>query len=541
LDCTRIHPDAYESVKKLAREIESEIDDDDEAVEALLDKAEHIKSYVVNKSIDKFHFKDYAEKHNANLKSLIDFAFELKSPFSDLRESWRMPGNMEEFLLASNEIRDMIKPGRLCNARVLYNRSLFDHQPREDDDPRGIKDLKIVELDCGILAILDAANNQPTGRNDNIRVRVLEIPTADETAKVKKKYFFKPARGKLKTIEVFSIIVGNSERALSDLDKWEDRYCTLAGYQKIQPDELTEEVMRPKKRKLVRRPIKHEKFQNYDYEQTKNYMEKCTSGDFLFRPSSGGVGKLSLTVKLTGKPMILLNEQIEEDKKAHEGRNTLSLGTPLRIKKSVNEEYEDLDEIVARFVEPLINKLDAVKAHPKFRRGTKAQVSEYLQAQVEKVKYKYAKAAFSLDEQHPGYVRLSYLKNKEGSRPSHERIGLSPDGYRFRGKEYSKLEKLYKVFIQHPDPKEDNARRDARKDGDRDYRDTRGGYSDSYRGERDYSRAQDYQASEAYGRGGGGYGQYQDYGYGGYNDQQASYGYGGQQGYDQQGYGYGAR
>ena len=564
LDCTRIHPESYEAVHKLAVEILPEADSANEAIESLMDGTNYIKSYAVNKNIDKFHFKDFAETSRENLTALIDYSRELKIPFADIRDPWSLPSTMEEFLLVSGEVRDMIKPGRVCNARVVYNRSLYERwPPMEMDDPRGVRNLKVVELDCGMMAILPPENqvfNSRLERNETCSVRIMRIPTGRDNLTVKKRIYFKPGGPNMmdasppKPIEVFNIEVSNAQKDLNNSERWEDEYCTLMGYKKITPDEEKDDSVKPKKGRLIKRPIKHVKFKNYDYEQTQTYMEKKGSGDYLFRPSTTGIGKLSLTIKLLSKPSILMNEQIEEDSKG-DSKLTLSLSTPLRMKKTDNEEYEDLDEIISKFVEPLYSRVLDVKSHKKFLRGTKKEVSAQLKEQVEKGEYKYAKAAFSLDEQHPGYLRLSYLKPKQGSSPSHERIGLLPDAYRFRGQMFSDIEKLYREFISNPDPKGPGSKQQPRRmeppvDP---YGPPQGAYSGQYHDQYDGQYGSGQYGSGQYGQEGGysGYGAQQQppppppaydgsgYPYGGqgqgYGEQQYRGGY--QQGYDQQGYG----
>ena len=67
-------------------------------------------------------------------------------------------------------------------------------------------------------------------------------------------------------------------------------------------------------------------------------------GDMVFRPSSKGESHLTLTWKVGDG--IFQHVDVREEGK----ENAFSLGHKLWIN---NEEYEDLDEITARFVQPL--------------------------------------------------------------------------------------------------------------------------------------------------------------------------------------------
>ena len=122
---------------------------------------------------------------------------------------------------------------------------------------------------------------------------------------------------------------------LEDLTKWEHVYCNDRHYKPITLEESRMEIRQSRSR-LIKRPIKHPFYKNIDYIQTQAEMKTKETGSFLFRPSSGGLGKLSMTIKLASKPLILMNEQIEEHGRE---KHTLSLGKPLTLTRFGGEEY----------------------------------------------------------------------------------------------------------------------------------------------------------------------------------------------------------
>ena len=73
-------------------------------------------------------------------------------------------------------------------------------------------------------------------------------------------------------------------------------------------------------------------------------MESMEQGDVIFRPSSKGEDRLTVTWKVAEN--VYQHIDIKEQGKI----NSFSLGSSLFIG---NEEYEDLDEIMARFINPV--------------------------------------------------------------------------------------------------------------------------------------------------------------------------------------------
>ena len=506
LDTTRIHPESYEAVKKLANKLDPDREES-EALEHIMKKTMSIKSNSVNEIIDKYHFKEYADDpaNKVTLKTLIDFAFELKNPFSEVRDEWRMATASKEFELISSDIRDRIKEGRLCNATVLYSRGLFKET---NDGMEPLRDMFIVELDSGVLAYL--ATGDRLKRSEKIPVRVLNV----KPSKISFKHTYtKNFAQKKEEIDMFDIEVGNSETDLTDLKRWEDKYCKDHFYRHIDLEkEAAADMPKQKRTKFIPRPIKHVFFENVDYFEMKEKMEKKETPKYtyLFRPSSEGVGTLSLSMKLQIEPIIIMNEKIVEKDRS----SRLELGPPLVLasEKFTSAEYHDLDDLIGNFVNQLANNFEAVRKHRKFLRPV-PKTSEELEERLRKMlgQTKRDVIALSLDANHPGYVKLSYLlrQSKSGKSRS-ELIAVLPDQFKFRKKPFNTIDDALNYF------KQSFTRR--REEGQQQH------YGRDDRTDRDYGR---YGAQENY-RG------YQDYyDRGGYQDQRYS-----QQQYYDQGYGY---
>ena len=83
---------------------------------------------------------------------------------------------------------------------------------------------------------------------------------------------------------------------------------------------------------------------NSSYKEAEKLMETMEQGDVIFRPSSKGEDHLTVTWKVSDG--IYQHIDVKEKGKI----NAFSLGSSLWIG---GEEYEDLDEIMARFINPV--------------------------------------------------------------------------------------------------------------------------------------------------------------------------------------------
>jgi hypothetical protein len=103
----------------------------------------------------------------------------------------------------------------------------------------------------------------------------------------------------------------------------------------------------------------------------------AVDGDAIFHPSSKGPDRICMSLRLFTTELgraITQNVDVMETKTSNIGSH-LSLGTPLRIeafsyhKRKDECEFEDLDELLIRFVEPYIAKFREVMHHKKFLAG----------------------------------------------------------------------------------------------------------------------------------------------------------------------------
>ena len=139
---------------------------------------------------------------------------------------------------------------------------------------------------------------------------------------------------------------------------------------------------------------------------------------------------------------------IKEGKKPGVGHTAnLALGTPLTLEGT---DYDDLDEVYARFVEPLVSSLKKVIKHRKFLRGTRREVDQRLKAEL--ARYPNTRPyALSVSHEHSGFFCLSSILSRSGN-VRHEYLSVKPSGFRFRQREFGDVDRLLNFFKQRPMP-----------------------------------------------------------------------------------------
>ncbi len=112
------------------------------------------------------------------------------------------------------------------------------------------------------------------------------------------------------------------------------------------------------------------------------------------------------------------------------------------------QEYEDLDEILARFIQPMASSARDIISHKCYRKadgGNKDTLKKLLREEKAKNPKRHP-YLFSASKELPGKFVLAY---QPGSRPRYEYITVIPDGFRYRSKVHTTLDLLLNWFKAH--------------------------------------------------------------------------------------------
>lgn len=189
----------------------------------------------------------------------------------------------------------------------------------------------------------------------------------------------------------------------------------------------------------IKRVIVHPAFHNISFQEAEKLMVNMDQGEVIIRPSSKGADHLTITWKVADK--IYQHIDIKEEGKS----NAFSLGSSLWIGE---EEFEDLDEIIARYVTPMAahaRDLLSFKYYKETEGGLKDKMEEILKDEKKKNASK-IHYFVSVAKNYPGKFLLSYLPR---SKCRHEYVTVTPEGYRFRQQRFDSVGSLFRWFKEH--------------------------------------------------------------------------------------------
>ncbi|XP_024967791.1 transcription elongation factor SPT6 homolog isoform X2 [Cynara cardunculus var. scolymus] len=424
LDDTRIHPESYGLAQELAKDIYSadnqdDVNDDDDmlemAIEHVRENPNLLKSLEVNA---------YAKsKKRENKKDTLHHTrLELIQGFQDWRTKYAEPSLDEEFYMISGETEDTLSEGRIVQATVRRV------QPQR----------AICNLESGLTGMLSKEDYSDDRRDNDLTERLNE--------------------GDILTCKIKSIQKNRHQVFLScrENDLRSDRsqnYRAMDPYYHEDRDNSENDKEKARKAKELAkkhfkpRMIVHPRFQNITADEAMEMLSDKEPGESIVRPSSRGPSYLTLTLKIYDG-VYAHKDIIEGGKENKDITSMLRLGKTLKIGEDV---FEDLDEVMDRYVDPLVGHLKTMLAYRKFRDGVKAEVDESLRKEKSENPSRIV-YSFGISHEHPGTLILTYIRS---SNPHHEYIGLYPKGFKFRKKMFEEIDRLVAYFQRHIDDPHD--------------------------------------------------------------------------------------
>ncbi|TYH14363.1 hypothetical protein ES288_A06G214100v1 [Gossypium darwinii] len=426
LDDTRIHPESYLVAQELAKDVyyedfKGENDDDDAlemAIEHVRDRPSLLKSLRLDNYLE-------SKKRVSKRETFVDIRRELIQGFQDWRKPYKEPSQDEEFYMISGETEDALAEGRVVQATV-----------RRVQGGRAI-----CALESGLTGMImkeDYADDSRDIVELSDRLHEGDILTCKIKSIQKNRY------------QVFLVCKDSEMRSrhqhVQNLDPYyhEERSSIQSDQEKARKErEMAKKHFKP-------RMIVHPRFQNITADEAIEYLSDKDPGESIIRPSSRGPSFLTLTLKVDNG--VYAHKDIVEGGKEHKDiTSLLRIGKTLKIGEDT---FEDLDEVMDRYVDPLVSHLKAMLSYRKFRKGTKVEVDELLK--IEKSEYPMRIVyCFGISHEHPGTFILTYIRT---SNPHHEYIGLYPKGFKFRKRMFEDIDRLVAYFQKHiDDPQHESA------------------------------------------------------------------------------------
>ncbi|EPS71600.1 hypothetical protein M569_03159, partial [Genlisea aurea] len=423
LDDTRIHPQSYPDAVDMAKDILQEHGNysNDElgmAVEIVREKPHLLK--VV-------HIQKYAEhKNKLHIReTLNDIRLELIEGFQERRNRYVEPNQDEEFLMISGETEESLSEGRIVQATVRRV------QPQR----------AMCMLESGLTGVLNKEDYSDQWKH---------VP--DLTDKLRE--------GDILTCVVKSTVKNRYQVILSCRDSEMESYRNVKrlhfdpyykeGHSSLDTEKDKSLVGKDKTKKPYKdRMIVHPHFQNISADDAMLFLKDKLPGESVFRPSYRGPMFLTLSMKIS-KDAYFHKDIAEDGKEQKDIMSLVHIGKKLKIG---DDTFDDLDEVMDRYVDPLVTNLKAMLNYRKFREGSKAEIDERLREEKGENPMRIL-YCFGVSHEHPGNFILTYIRS---SNPHHEYVGLDPKGFKFRKRMFEDIDRLVSYFQRHiDDPIENN-------------------------------------------------------------------------------------
>lgn len=462
LDGSRVHPETYEWARKMAVDA-LEYDESAEdanpagALEEILENPERLKDLDLDAFAEELERQGYGDKHI----TLYDIRAELSCRYKDLRTVYRSANPEEVFNMLTRETPETFYIGKLitCNVIGIAHRrpqgESYDQAIRNDET--GLWQCPFCQQD-NFPELSEVWNHFDSGSCPGQAVGVKTrldngvtgfIPTKFISDKVVKRPEERVKVGmtvhcRIMKINIEKFGVDMTCRTSDLMDKnneWKLPKDTYYDFDTESAHQKQEEELKKKQQRTtyIKRVIAHPSFHNINFKQAEKMMETMDQGDVIIRPSSKGENHLTVTWKVSEG--IYQHVDVREEGK----ENAFSLGATLWIN---NEEFEDLDEIIARFVQPMASFARDLINHKYYQdcnNGDKKKLEEIL-IKTKKEKPTFIPYYVSASKDLPGKFLLGYQPR---AKPRVEYVTVTPEGFRYRGQAFHTVNGLFRWFKDH--------------------------------------------------------------------------------------------
>ncbi|KAG2429563.1 hypothetical protein HXX76_010798 [Chlamydomonas incerta] len=442
LDNSRISPEHYRIAIQLAQAATGVGE-----AEAALEERDKIESF----DLERFMADAAAEGKPlpVGLPTLIDIVAELVCPAMELRPAWQEISARQVFLLCNNESEESLQEGRIVDVKITY-------VTRDC--------LKVMLINSGTEGMVpaDEVSGSYTGRvggpewqsvmqsrlNSVARGRILRIEEVPDQSGSGTKY---------------CVVLSTKSSVVNDESgEYERKYCASRDPNYVVREKTEATAKRraddagrsSREQAVLVRPIRHPMFKNISQLEAVNALapKEVPVGAALIRPSyRRNPNELDVTVKiaqLAAGPVFAVAFLRESDKP--QGRAAhLTLAPPFTIDAGYcglgNLVYEDLDQVIADYVEPLVSHCQQLTSHRKFLDATPPEVEERVRAE------KRANPGV-----HPYYLALrdknaaAQIVFCYSASVHREPFYVTPRGYYFRGRLHGSVDGVLAVFKKNP-------------------------------------------------------------------------------------------
>ncbi|CAB3402517.1 unnamed protein product [Caenorhabditis bovis] len=459
LDGSRVHPETYEWARKMAVDA-LEVDDSADPTTALMEIMEspdRLKDLDLDAFAEELNRQGFGEKK----ATLYDIASELTTRYKDLRDPFEELSNEMLFDLINKSGKEIHEGQRVLGTvqAVQYKKiDISQRLPETDsngmfrcayckqfsaEDPGTIQE-HISSQDrrtgcpgtpVGIKVRLD---NGLTGFCPNKNISKDHIDDPLTRVKLNQPYWFRVINVNK---ERFSYILSCRSSDLQTNSNIMDDYfdADMAAYD--EQEAISEKMRKNEANTRVKRVISHPNFHNISYEEAVKMLDSMDWTECIIRPSSNKDSSLSVTWKIANN--IYHNFFVKESAKDQ----IFSIGKQLTVG---DEEFEDLNELIARFVQPMIQISHEITSHKYFFNNEPSENIPAVEEFVRMKRHELGRNAyvFSASQKRPCQFCISYQFDNTG-RIRHEYFTIHPRGIRFRHQNFDSLDHMMVWFKKH--------------------------------------------------------------------------------------------
>jgi transcription elongation factor SPT6 len=388
-------------------------------------------------------FADIIESSNQGkwLSHLTMIKWEFRLPFEDPRKPMDPLDREKLFRLLTGETDQTLCPGKEVTGKVARISDFGAHLKLEGDVP-------------AFIPLRNLADGHVESAEDVVQIGTIVTAVVTEVKKdhmsvdlsLKLEDFRKDPNSWDRPSSLPALDPAFDAVAAAKIEKGKskEREERLAVARKAATGEVSiadasSSVSMGRSKRVTRRACAHPAFRNGKSEEISQELidgGELMVGEALVRPSSKNAE--SLAVHWLVRPGIIkVIEVTEEDKD-----NDASIGNTLMIK---NEAYGSIDELLARYIAPMNERVAELINHRKFLHFSEADLDQKLRD----LKNDNPVGVFYFlcwNENFPGYASLRFIFNNPRSHP----VGITPDGFSWSKKTYPNLDALMNAFKKNP-------------------------------------------------------------------------------------------
>ncbi|KAJ3075872.1 Transcription elongation factor spt6 [Podochytrium sp. JEL0797] len=408
LDNTRIHPEDYDIARKMAAgalDIDDVVEADDPSshvAELMDDHPERLNNLMLDDFADEL-YRTSGDLKRLTLREIKD---EIISPYKDRRARFTGAALPEIFAMLTGENPDNLQ-GMVVSCQVVKN---FDRFFRCR--------LTTNQLDAN-LQLTMSPTTRVLNEGDTFEAAVSKVDL----------------EGFRVELDAREEMVDSGKWLMDVANRVRDRYFSLDREEEDKQRKAAAAVPKVPKKPKRSRTVNHPYWKNVSYQEAVDQLTGANVklGSLIIRPSTKGNDHICITWKVDEG--VFQHIDILETNK----ENEWTLGKTLVID---GKKFDDLEEIIATYIEPMARFFSEARKSPKYRNDNLDDTFRWVEREVQSKKRSSYAVIACPEKSQCLYLVFQHIDKS----PRHEYISVTPAGFKFRNGVYNRLERMFDAF-----------------------------------------------------------------------------------------------